>query len=327
MLRRCYFCSNEFVGNSAIEAFPGAKRIAYDPARGRLWAVCPVCGRWSLVPIDTRWEIVETLERLVRDNVRLLARSDNIALFATGDAELIRVGPATLREEAWWRYTREVGQRRRRARHIVGRGRLTEAAVSLLLTGVPVWGIRRPEVWIDRARRKTFGPCLWQGRATCAKCGRSKQKIRLRDDVLVRTMTGTDRFLVGGYCTSCGKRDESRFAVPDVLAHQVLRRALVCVNFAGISAEKLDDAVRELEEADTAGAFASRLASMEINLKTLPAKSSMAFEIAVNEEHERVLLSLELDQLEEQWRREEEIAAIADGELTPGPDDPDTLKP
>ena len=42
-------------------------------------------------------------------------------------------------------------------------------------------------------------------------------------------------------------------------------------------------------------------------------------EIAANEASEQRLLKLELAELEAHWRREEELASIIDGELTPLP--------
>ena len=44
---------------------------------------------------------------------------------------------------------------------------------------------------------------------------------------------------------------------------------------------------------------------------------ALALEIAFNEETERRLLEMELVEIEARWKVEEEIAAIADGELTP----------
>ncbi|MDX1673749.1 MAG: hypothetical protein R3314_03010 [Longimicrobiales bacterium] len=44
---------------------------------------------------------------------------------------------------------------------------------------------------------------------------------------------------------------------------------------------------------------------------------ALALEIALNEENERRLLAMELTELEARWRQQEEIAAIADGLLTP----------
>jgi len=42
-------------------------------------------------------------------------------------------------------------------------------------------------------------------------------------------------------------------------------------------------------------------------------------EIALNADVERRLLEMELEELEGRWREEEQIAAIADGILTPAP--------
>ncbi len=54
-------------------------------------------------------------------------------------------------------------------------------------------------------------------------------------------------------------------------------------------------------------------------LGDLERTGGIALEIAANEASEQRLLDLELAQLEAHWRREEELAAIVDGELTPLP--------
>jgi hypothetical protein len=45
----------------------------------------------------------------------------------------------------------------------------------------------------------------------------------------------------------------------------------------------------------------------------------IALEIAANESNEQYLLELEVADIEAHWRREEELASIIDGELTPLP--------
>ena len=54
-------------------------------------------------------------------------------------------------------------------------------------------------------------------------------------------------------------------------------------------------------------------------LGNLPRTGTIALEIAASEDAERRLLELELASLEAHWKREEELAAIIDGELTPMP--------
>ncbi len=48
----------------------------------------------------------------------------------------------------------------------------------------------------------------------------------------------------------------------------------------------------------------------------LPRTGTIALEIAAGEDSERRLLELEMAGLEAHWKREEELAAIIDGELT-----------
>ena len=34
---------------------PVGRRLAFDPAKGRLWVVCRSCERWNLTPLEERW--------------------------------------------------------------------------------------------------------------------------------------------------------------------------------------------------------------------------------------------------------------------------------
>ena len=54
-------------------------------------------------------------------------------------------------------------------------------------------------------------------------------------------------------------------------------------------------------------------------LGDLQRTGGIALEIAANEASEQHLLELELAEIESHWRREEELASIIDGELTPLP--------
>src|SRR5512142_2530040 len=113
MFNRCLFCHRDLPANESLEHFPVGRRVAYDPVRGRLWAVCPACHRWNLAPIEERWEALEELEKTVKDKAKLLSQTDNIALLRAGELEIVRVGRANLTEEAWWRYGLELVKRRR----------------------------------------------------------------------------------------------------------------------------------------------------------------------------------------------------------------------
>ncbi len=71
MYQRCLVCNTPFPPNEALEHFPLGKRVAFDPGKGRLWAICKECKRWSLAPIEERWEALDELEKLVRDNYKM----------------------------------------------------------------------------------------------------------------------------------------------------------------------------------------------------------------------------------------------------------------
>ena len=79
----------------------------------------------------------------------------------------------------------------------------------------------------------------------------------------------------------------------------------------------MKDATRYIEESGTAEAYTRSIAARGNFLRDLSTTHSIALEIAFNEEIERRLLEMEVQELEAHWREEEELAAIVDGELTP----------
>lgn len=112
MYATCTFCYASLGRNEGIEAFPIGQRVAYDPAKGCIWAVCPHCARWNLAPLEERWLAVEECERRFRATA-LRYSSGNIGLaWLREQMELIRVGPALRPEVAAWRYGRILTHRR-----------------------------------------------------------------------------------------------------------------------------------------------------------------------------------------------------------------------
>ncbi len=113
MYSSCIFCTRRLGSNQVLETFPVGRRLAFDAWRGRLWAICPRCGRWNLSPIEERWEPVEDAEKLFRD-ARLRVQSENIGLARLPDGtDLIRIGDALPGELAAWRYGERLLRRRR----------------------------------------------------------------------------------------------------------------------------------------------------------------------------------------------------------------------
>ncbi|MFH1763246.1 MAG: hypothetical protein ABIF09_03545, partial [Gemmatimonadota bacterium] len=163
MYSRCLVCRAPFQEVRILEHLPFGNRVAYDLHRGRLWVVCRSCRRWSLVPLESRWEALEELERLVSKEVRLLSKTDNIALFRVGPLEIVKVGQANLAEEAWWRYGRQLPDR----------GWMSRWTPPLL-------------------RRVRFGDVAWVGRRNCAECGFLFEDLTFNDRKILLVRPGEE---------------------------------------------------------------------------------------------------------------------------------------
>lgn len=98
MFTRCLFCHRPFPENGQLAHMTRGRRIAFDPVKGRLWAVCEGCRRWNLCPMEEREAALYELERIVRDHAKPLAHTANITLLHAGGLTLIRVGEAGLVE-------------------------------------------------------------------------------------------------------------------------------------------------------------------------------------------------------------------------------------
>lgn len=325
MLTTCLFCHQPFPENQTLERFVSGRRVAYDPVRGRLWAVCSSCGRWTLAPFETRWEVLEDLERLTRDRARLLAETDEIALLEMEDLEIVRVGKAGLREESWWRYGREFTARRRSANREVRKGKVRQALTTLLIAGIPIWGLTESSHFIGRARTKKFGKVAWQGEVECDRCGTALREVLFDEGGQLLLRPAPESGVAFWYgCARCatgrGSTDgQHGHLITGVAAEHLLRRLLAHTNFAGGTEGMVREAMDVVESYPTTDDLVRQVCRRGHSLGALGEQRSLALEIAVNAEVERRLLELELEELESRWREEEEIAAIADGILTPVP--------
>ncbi len=311
MLRACLFCHGPLPPNDVLEQFPVGRRVAYDPTRGRLWAVCPACARWNLAPIEERWEALEELEKLTRDRSRLLAQTDNIALLRAPGLEVVKVGRARLREEAWWRYGYELVRRRQRS------ARTAWLDMALALTvGAPIIH--------DIARGIAFSAGAWAGVRYCDNCGASAaagalSMAKVRSLYLESTVDGAPALrLECAYCAARG-------AIGGVLwtgaeAGRILRTSLAYENFGGARPSEIDDACGRVGDAGSAAAFVDDVARQRPRIaqfhRGVFASQAVALEIALNDDVERRLLGEQVSQLEADWREAEQIAAIVDRELT-----------
>lgn len=329
MYTRCLVCATPFEANESLEHLPLGKRLAFDPVRGRLWAVCRTCKRWSLTPIEERWEALEELEKLTRDKAALLSQTDNIALLRAGALEIVRVGRANLTEEAWWRYGRELTSRRQQYKRLSLAGSLAAGAVmvggwatgGMTLIGMWfVWG-NAPEALTDAARWLRFGSAAWRGRRECSRCGHVFKSLNYRDRGGVGLFPGDEpgRVDLVYRCPDCGHYRDGGLRLAGQDAERALRRTLAYHHFAGASERRVVSATRLIQEAGTPQDLMRIVVKDGRRLGDLQRTGAVALEIAANESAEQNLLEMELAELEARWREEEELASIVDGELTPVP--------
>jgi hypothetical protein len=120
MYATCIYCQRSLGSNDRIEHFQTGRKLAFDPAKGRLWVVCPSCGQWNLAPFEERWEAIEESEKLFRATPRR-ASTDEIAIATIpGALDLIRVGRPLRPEFAAWRYGERLIRKRRTAQWMAG---------------------------------------------------------------------------------------------------------------------------------------------------------------------------------------------------------------
>ncbi len=330
MYTQCLVCHTPFPPNEELEYFSTSTRVAYDAQRGRLWAICRSCKRWSLAPIEERWEALEELEKLVKDRAKLLSQTDNVSLLRAGNLDVVRVGRANLPEEAWWRYGRELTSRAEKHRRLTFMG--TAAAGAAIAGGWATGGITWLGAWLlwdytpqqvtRGARWLRFGGSAWRGNQRCARCGQVFHRIAYRDRTQVILSPGGDlgdALSVTQRCPLCGDLGDGGLHLRGKEGEYVSRRLLAYHHHAGASEKRVRSATRLIEEAGSPEDLTRIVIKEGRRLGDLQGTSAIALEIAANDTVEQHLLELGLAEVEAHWEREEELASIIDGELTPLP--------
>ena len=312
MLKHCIFCEKPFTQNDDIEAFRVGARIAFDPERGRLWSVCAHCHGWTLAPFEQRWEALEELERAARDRGRLLIQGENVALLRTGEVELVRIGQARLREEAWWRYGRELARRHARAAGVIRRGKLLEALWHMLILGVPFW--TDSAKWLQKDWHKQFGRHAPIGQKRCTRCGAHIDIMAYTHHHHVLLENVGSAPLLHAPCLECHGLDAIMIGGPE--AALTLRRLLAFRNWGGATQTEVNSAAEVIDQAGSPARLLFQLQPGPFRLGELDRTSALGLEIALNDEIERRALEGTVRDLEADWRTAEEIARIADSELT-----------
>jgi len=329
MYQRCLVCHTPFPPNESLEYFPLGNRVAYDPSKGRLWAICKDCKRWSLAPIEERWEALDELEKIVRDRGRLLSQTENIALLRSGKLEIVRVGRANLAEQSWWRYGTELAKRRKKYKALTTAGAV--GAGAAIWGGMATGGLTFIAAWIlwdklpgtipDAARWLRFGGDVWRGRTKCPRCGYTFRRVpyRKRGNLILSHANEMEPTGMAYRCPRCQDHREGGLHLHGREAEHTLRRVLAYHHFEGASERVVTSATRLIQEAGSPTDLTRILLKDGKRLGSLGRTGGIALEIAANEASEQRLLELELSELEAHWETEEELAAIIDGELTPLP--------
>ena len=340
MYNTCLFCSSSLGANDLVEHFTVGRCLAFDAAKGRLWAVCSLCGRWNLTPLEERWEAIEECERLFRGTfVRTSTRSIGLARLANG-VELIRIGAPLRPEFAAWRYSSRFGARRRRALFVGGSGALAAAATGLALGPMigPILKLGAISIVVFPGVTTVMGVFPIIGTlaardyvehdrvvARLARDGRvvTVRAKHVRDAELEATPDGAATLLV--------PHDTGWLSFSDAGAIHTAAVLLAGANRFGAPAARVDDAVRRIEDCGDANGYLAKASAKNLwrrgkNLQNayrrfgalhLSPSEALALEMSVHEETERRAMQGELAILEQAWRDAEEIAAICDDDLTP----------
>lgn len=346
MYATCLFCHARLGSNEAIEQFPVGRRLAFDAARGRLWVVCPACGRWNLSPAEERWEAIETCERLFRaTRVRVTTAEIGLAALREG-VDLVRIGAPLRPEFAAWRYGRRFTRRHTRAQVAVATGVVAAGAgaiafAPLLLPAVSVGAISIVVI-----------PGLTTIMGAVPVVGALALRDYLQHDRIIGRLAVTRPGSEGPPRVATVRAKHARAAQLQVRgfdtaamsldvphdggwAHfeglEAMQAASVLIagaNRFGAPASQVQDAVRRVEELGDAATYLrsasslgdarnSRMTSLlnlwrRLGTMHLSSTECLALEMALHEESERRALEGELALLESAWREAEEIARLAD---------------
>lgn len=341
MYSTCIFCHTALGANEAIEHFPVGRRLAFDPAKGRLWVVCRACERWNLTPLEERWEAIEECERAF-SGTRLRASTDQIGLARLRDGTtLVRIGQPQRPEMAAWRYGDQFG--RRRQRYIMG-GVAAAAAIGGLIAAGPLMGFAGAG-----AGNLINAINFVRSMRTVARVSVGERTLRLNqravNHVELRASRAHGFELEVPYLDSLrheirlfglGVRRFGAQSSATLTGDEALRAARVLlprINASGGSAATVHDALDLLEHEPAPSRLFSRLAAEEnrpqrgfwtqrrgepkYRLGGLSPAQRLALEMSLHEEDERRAMEGELAELENRWKEAEEIAAISDDLFLP----------
>lgn len=333
MYSTCLYCARDLGENEVLETLPIGRRLAFDPAQGRLWVICRHCARWNLVPFDTRLESIDEAERLFRDT-RTRFSTDNIGLARVPEGlELVRIGPALRPEFAAWRYGDRFASRRKRniiIGTVAGAGVLAAYAGAAWLGAAGFAGSLNPLIQ-SVLRNRVVARFRVEGHPdpltlTTADIGHAAL-VPLPDEEVRWGLSLPERTGVKRWRLS-GRKIARSVLIKGSEAGVVLARILPAVAGTSGSRKQVASALHLLDQRNTLDGLVTapgvrlRKGSMQMyggagTIEKLLPEARLAIEMLANEESERRWLEGELKLLERQWREAEKLAVIADGLALP----------
>ncbi len=315
MYATCLYCNDTLGHNTSVPAMPVGRSLAFDPARGRLWVICPHCQRWNLSPLEERWEAIAQCQREFRE-APLRASTDQIGLVRTRDGmQLVRIGQPSRPEMATWRYARVFQQRRRHAYiaaaaiSVVGMGVIGVNQWSpALYSAIPAIGSLPALTNVWHLYREFVRPVARVPDASGA-------------ETVLRGQDVTNVFLApdaeGWMLRVARKHGDLMLRGAD--ATSTLGRLLAFSNRVGAREDVVMDAAERLNTAGSATAYLRAAAERSAETARSPldrqsgtVESRLALEMALHEETERRAEDGDLAVLHDAWRDAESLAAIAD---------------
>jgi hypothetical protein len=309
---QCFYCASD-LGATSVEGSSARERLAYDPWLGRLWRVCPNCRRWSAALLDERWEVLEACERAARRDSKLLLEGEHLCLLQTSAGQLIRVGRPPRAELARWRYS-DLLDSFARPRGLLARlmnlpvrpaGGNIGADYHGGVATVPLPWIASPFIEDSGILTVLFSALPLAPR--CPACSHSLL-IAPHDFANVRLTRDGGRVATAAKCAVCG----TDVAVSLAAARPALRLGLAIVSRSQRAAANVMRAVLPVDRTGGPKDYIENLAGRDRTLGMLSPRQRLSLWISLDE-------CSEIDVLEAEWRRAEELAAIMDDELTDVP--------
>lgn len=335
MYSTCIFCFAKLGHNRVLEQFPVGRRLAFDTNKGRLWAVCPDCGRWNLTPVEERWEAVVECERLFR-RATLQSSWGQITFGRVSNGlELVRVGEALPNQLPAWRYHAvgaateslrnywsEVSRRRRR--RYLGRIVAISTAVSTVGIGATAAAGAGLGAIILPISLATILPGLGLGALSLHRKAR-RTVAQVRDDV-GQTLALTAADIGNAVLSSTGSQLAIRLMSSDVtlFGRDCIWALALWIARLGIGADTycFEQAIHYIDAAGGPDAALERVSQGSLReesfrLRKLPGVVRVVLEIAATGDIEGAATTAELERLDRAWKEAEEIAEIADNLLVP----------